>query len=147
MGVRPGGESDWERNNRHGDDTGMVGAMTARAEAQLLRLSITYALLDGTNIIQPQHLLAAASIWEYSHRSVEFLFGGRSGDPVKDVLLEVIQDAGPDSLTLTQQRDLFSRHQPHRVRDARIELESERKIETKTEATSGRPLKRSYAIG
>ena len=129
------------------DETGMVGAMTARAEAQLLRLSITYALLDGTKMIEPQHLLAAASIWGYGHRSVEFLFGGRSGDPVKDTLLEAIQDAGSNGLTFTEQRNLFSRHQSHRVRQARKELEADGKTETIMEQTGGRPRKISYAIG
>jgi hypothetical protein len=38
---------------------GLVGAVTARAEAQALRLSVAYAVLDGSPTIEVEHLEAA----------------------------------------------------------------------------------------
>ena len=38
---------------------GLVGAMTSRAEAQVLRLSLVYALMDCSPVIQQPHLEAA----------------------------------------------------------------------------------------
>ena len=42
----------------------LVGALLARAEAQVLRLSMIYALLDGAAVITPTHLTAALALWE-----------------------------------------------------------------------------------
>src|SRR5262245_53622239 len=39
---------------------GLVGTLLARAEAQVLRLSMLYALLDGTDTIRTEHLYACA---------------------------------------------------------------------------------------
>jgi hypothetical protein len=128
------------------DEPGLSGAMTARAEAQLLRLSITYALLDGVGIIEPPHLLSAVAVWGYCHRSVQFIFGHLSGDPVRDMLLEALEDAGSGGLTFTEQRNLFARHQSHRVAETRRQLEAEGKIETLSESTGGRPRRRSYVL-
>ena len=42
-----------------GDRAGSFGAITSRAEAHALRLSIIYALLDGKSQIELSHLQAA----------------------------------------------------------------------------------------
>jgi hypothetical protein len=44
---------------------GMVGAPTSRAAAQVLRLSMINALLDGEKFVRPPHLLAALAVWDY----------------------------------------------------------------------------------
>jgi len=41
---------------------GLFGAVTARAEAQVLRLSALYALLDRSTLIRPAHLVAALAV-------------------------------------------------------------------------------------
>ena len=45
--------------------TGIFGSMTARAEAQVVRLSTLYALLDSSNLIRMEHLKAAQEVWAY----------------------------------------------------------------------------------
>ena len=40
-----------------------VGAITGRAEAQTLRLSLLYALMDASRVIRCEHILAASAIW------------------------------------------------------------------------------------
>src|SRR5205823_1307849 len=47
-------------------ETGMLGAVTSRAEAQVLRLSMIYALLDSSDVIRVPHLQAALEVWRYS---------------------------------------------------------------------------------
>jgi hypothetical protein len=54
---------------------GLVGTLLARAEAQVLRLSMLYALLDGTATIRTEHLYAALALWEYVEASVTYIFG------------------------------------------------------------------------
>ena len=41
------------------------GAATSRAEAQVIRLALLYALLARSDEIQPEHLKAALAFWRY----------------------------------------------------------------------------------
>src|SRR5205823_1563547 len=61
---------------------GLLGAITARAEAQTIRLALIYALLDGKDQIGEQHLEAALAVWEYCEVSAAHVFGKALGDPV-----------------------------------------------------------------
>lgn len=87
---------------------GLVGALLGRAEAQTLRLSVLYALLDQSPEIRLPHLEAALAVWAYCEASVLYLFGGRLGHPVADAILDALGQNG--RLTRTQIRDLFTRH-------------------------------------
>src|SRR5262249_10290624 len=48
---------------------GLLGAITARAEAQVIRLALIYALLDKSADIDIAHLQAALAVWEYCEAS------------------------------------------------------------------------------
>jgi Protein of unknown function (DUF3987) len=60
---------------------GLLGAMTARAETQVVRLSALYALTDNASLVDVPHLRAALALWRYCFNSAKFLFGDRLGDP------------------------------------------------------------------
>src|SRR5262249_39069049 len=45
---------------------GLVGSITARAEAQVCRLALLYALLDRSEAIGRPHLDAALALWKYA---------------------------------------------------------------------------------
>lgn len=49
-------------------------AVTSRAEAQVLRLSMIYALLDGSHTIDVPHLKAALAVWDYCDESAKTIF-------------------------------------------------------------------------
>lgn len=70
---------------------GLAGAITARAEAQLARLALTYALLDRSPAVDVGHLEAAKALWDYAERSAVFLFGESTGDPLADELLRYLR--------------------------------------------------------
>ena len=55
---------------------GAYGAATQRAHAQTLRLSLLYALLDGSGLIRAEHLRAALAVWKYCEASAKRIFGG-----------------------------------------------------------------------
>jgi hypothetical protein len=78
--------------------SGMLGAMTARAEAQVMRLACLYALTDGQSVVGLSHLRAALEVWRYAFESVRYIFGRTLGHPLADELLEAIQ-AAPGGLT------------------------------------------------
>ena len=103
---------------------GLAGAITSRAEAQVLRLSLIYALGDGSRFIGPDHLLAAWAFWRYCEDSAAFIFGDALGAAVADRLLVALQQAGTTGLTLTAQSALFDRHVKKEELDAaRFKLE------------------------
>jgi hypothetical protein len=97
----------WAREYRRltqGRD-GIRGALCGRAEAHVLRLSLIYALLDGSNKIRPEHLEAACAVWDYAESSIERIFGGSSGDVDRD---KIITALGERPLTLTDLHRVFS---------------------------------------
>jgi hypothetical protein len=73
---------------------GLLGAMTARAEAQVVRLALVYALLDRSGAIDVPHLRAARALWDYAERSVSSIFGDSTGDRHADALRAQLAD-GP----------------------------------------------------
>jgi hypothetical protein len=82
---------------------GLVGALTGRAEAQVMRIADVMALLDTSSKVKLPHLQAALALWDYCRRSVEYVFGLSLGDPVADVILNALR-ANPDGLTRTEIR-------------------------------------------
>jgi hypothetical protein len=87
---------------------GMLGAITARAEAHVLRLSLLYALLESSPLIRRVHLRAALALWQYCEASAAFIFGEALGDPIADRALAALRADGP--MAQTALSDLFGRH-------------------------------------
>ena len=50
-------------------ERGLVGGITARSEALVIRLALLYALLDGDDAIRKDHLAAALAAWDYCYAS------------------------------------------------------------------------------
>lgn len=147
----PEADRRWEVIYREIDETPdpgeLVGAVTARAEAQVLRLSLIYALLDCSKVIDLPHLEAAWAVWNYCYQSAVYIWGDASGDEVVDRLLAALRDAGDAGLTGTEQRNLFSRHvDTARLDSARKLLEAKGLAKTEQVQTGGRPLLVTTAI-
>jgi hypothetical protein len=122
-------------------EPGLVGAILARAEAHVLRLSVLYAVLDRSPLIQADHLRAALAIWDFAVKSTRRIFGDRLGLTVADEILAALRRYGP--LTRTQIRDLFQRNRSEMEIDAALGfLESRGKARKSTrppEGGKGRP--------
>ena len=84
---------------------GLYGAVTSRAEAHVLRLSVIYAALDQSPTIQIQHLQAALSFWKYCDESAAYIFGDATGDWVADRILEALRQS--DGMSKTDLHRLF----------------------------------------
>jgi hypothetical protein len=91
---------------------GLCGLLTNRAEAQVLRLSLIYALLDHSKVIEAAHLRSALAVWGYCERSARYIFGASTGNADSDALLAAIRAAGPEGLTQTQVNGVFQRNKP-----------------------------------
>lgn len=97
---------------------GLVGLLTARADAHVLRLAMLDALVDGEAIIRPAYLRAAVAIWDYAARSVTWATRHTSADPVAEQIHTAL--AAADGLTRTQLRDLFAHNLPAARLDAAL---------------------------
>jgi phage/plasmid primase-like uncharacterized protein len=94
------------------DRPGLLGSLTARAEAQVVRLATLYALWARADRIALDHLIAAAAVQEFCAASVEYVFGDTLGDQVADTILAALKTAGLAGLTRTEINNLFSRNVP-----------------------------------
>lgn len=93
------------------DRHGLLGAITARAEAQVIRLALLYSLLDRKQEIDVAQLRAALAVWEYCETSAVRIFGHALGDPLADAIHRALSHAGEAGMSRTAIRDLFGRHQ------------------------------------
>ena len=118
---------------------GLLGAVTGRAAAHVLRLSMIYALMDGSEEIRAPHIDAALSLWTYSEDSARFVFGDATGDPEADAILDALRTT--PRLSRDSIRDLFSRHVPaQRIAAALAVLAKLGKAHMEIEKTKGRPV-------
>jgi primase/DNA polymerase family protein len=127
---------------------GMCGAMTARGEAQVMRLACVYALLGQSEVVREVDLEAALAIWDYCENSVRFIFGDILGDPIADALLRALRDA-PEGLTRWQiNDDVFSRHVKSNKIATALDLLRKHRLARRevSKDTGGRPVERWYAI-
>lgn len=72
---------------------GVLGKVTSRAEAQVTRLSVLYALLDGARVIQVEHLAAGLAAWRFALDSARHIFGDGLGSRLADRLRAVLGEA------------------------------------------------------
>jgi hypothetical protein len=148
--MTQGAREHWEAvyKDLSAAQSGLLGAVTARAEAQSVRLAMIYALIDGRTEIDVDHLKAALAIWEYCEASAARIFGQSLGDPVADEILRALQQAGANGLTRTAIRDLFGRHRTgDRIGAALALLMTNGHARAEERMTSGRPSEVWFAVG
>ncbi len=113
---------------------GLAGAILSRHEAQAVRLSMLYALLDRATRVGVAHLEAAIAVLDYVATSAVVIFGDELGDPVADEIRRRLERS-PAGLTRTEIRDVFGRN----LSGARIGLALAR-LEAAGRAQPGRPV-------
>jgi hypothetical protein len=119
---------------------GLSGAVTSRAEAQVVRLALLYALLDESAVIQPAHLKAGLAIWEYSEASARYIFGSALGDLLADEIYRALK-AASDGLTRTDISNLFKRNKKAETIGRALETLARAKLARSIQQqTDGRPI-------
>jgi hypothetical protein len=129
---------------------GMLGAMLARGPAQVVRLSLLYALADKCGEVRRPHLEAALALWRYCEASVRYVFGESLGDPVADRVLSFLRERGERGATRHEiNREALKGHTPTaKIATALGTLEAaglaHRHQERAPVATPHRPVERWY---
>ena len=117
---------------------GFFGSMIGRAETQVIRLSLIYALLDGCPSVKPEHLFAALAFWDRVEESVRHIFGEKTGYPLADAILSAIRNAG--SMAQVDISNSFGRHQSAEALEKALDfLQEAGKIRSERHETPGRP--------
>jgi hypothetical protein len=125
---------------------GLMGAVTSRAEAQVTRLALIYALLDRSPVIRVQHLKAALAFWDYAQASARFIFGDSLGDPMADEILSALR-VNPLGLTRTEISNLFVGHRKSVDISRALVMLAQSGIATyRQEPTGGRPDERWFVL-
>jgi len=121
---------------------GLLGAVTSRAEPQVIRLAMIYALLDRSRFIQTSHLSAALAVWLYCEGSARYVFGDAIGDPTGDAILRELRQQ-PNGLTRNEIRELFSRNRSEAEISRALSFLLENSwVSCTPEQTGGRPSER-----
>jgi hypothetical protein len=129
------------------DRPGMLGAVTARAEAQTLRLAMLYALADCSDELRRTHIESALAVWEYAEESARYIFGDAIGDPDADKVLETLKECA-DGLTRTEVRDLFGRNRSGEELDRILKVLADAgrvRVTRHREGGSKKPVERWHA--
>ena len=126
---------------------GLLGAAISRDQAQVLRLSLTYALADACDTVEDATSRRHGLLWCYCRASAEMLFGDLQGDPKLDRLLAAIRAAGDEGLDATGQYEALGRHvTAAQLAAMRRVLENRGLIRTEQVSTDGAPRTVSYAL-
>jgi hypothetical protein len=119
---------------------GLLGAVIGRAEAQVVRLALIYALLDGSQDIDVAHLKAALAVWDYCEASARYTFGEALGDETADSILRYLRTLGTAGATRTDIYNFFARNKPSAEIGRALEaLRCAGYARVETQQTDGRP--------
>jgi hypothetical protein len=118
---------------------GVLGQITARAEAHTIRLALLYALAAGQRQIGPSHLKAALALHDYAARSAAWALNGATGQPLAEQIHAALQ-AHPAGLTRSQISDALKHNQPAGQLDHALRaLQTTGRATVTQIATGGRP--------
>lgn len=124
--------------NQH--NPAVPGAVQGRAAAHVLRLSMIYALLDGTLRIAAPHVIAALAVWEYVEASGRYIFGEDTDDPKAQKLLDALRLAKDKGLSRKAiYIEVFHKHANRQAIDRMVrQLCDSGRAEVVKQRTSGR---------
>jgi len=118
---------------------GLIGSLTARAEAYVTRLACVYALLDLSDQIQPDHLKAAIALWDYNEDSIKYIFQNKIGDQLAEKILQILE-CNNRGISRSDISNLLGRnYTSNQINGALGILESLEYVKKITHKTEGRP--------
>ena len=118
---------------------GIIGQITARAEAHIIRLALLYALADDQRQIDAKHLTAALALQDYAARSAAWALTGATGQPLAEQIHTTLR-AHPGGLTRSQISQALNHNQPAgQIDHALHALHTAGRVTTAQIPTGGRP--------
>jgi hypothetical protein len=120
-----------------------IGSQLSRGAPHVRRLAMLYALLDRKDEVSFEHLAAAASLWDFSRRSVNYIFGDAVGDKLERDILKLLEAAGEQGMKRSEIRASLGSHMSSSELTVALQgLEKRRAIRRADEPTGGRTAER-----
>jgi hypothetical protein len=119
------------------DKPGLLGSITARSEAYVLRLSLLFCLIDGLDAIEVKHMQAAIDLIGFCNDSVEFIFSTPADSDENTDAGKLLKALADKSLTQTEVSKLFNGHKNRKDLSTMLtDLQALNKIESKQQPGS-----------
>jgi hypothetical protein len=134
------------------DRGGVLGAVTARSESQVLRLALICALMNESSTIKTFHLRAALAISRYCFDSAKFLFSqrrnGRFSKPelTPNRVLGLLRNSASGMTRTTISNGLNNHFSAEAISAVLQKLKEQGCVYVSTEKTAGRSAERWFAI-
>jgi hypothetical protein len=139
-------EQLWDKlYNEEPETDGLLGAFTARGPAQMLRLSLVYALLDQSEKIDVAHLKAAAAVWRYAVASVARRIATSLTDDERR-LLDELRRVAPRPMTAVDRDRLFKGARKAREIKSMVERLVERRLATSDKTPTEGKLRKPASL-
>jgi hypothetical protein len=124
---------------------GLWGAVTGRGSALTLRLSMAYALADGSAVIERRHLESACAVWRFCCASARYVFGDDEPlTPLEGKLVALVGEK--PGVRRNEIYDGLGRNTPMTaVGNALASLRDKQRVHARLDnQTGGRPAERWY---
>jgi len=113
------------------DKAGLLGSITSRSEAYVLRLSLLFCLLDGSSEIEQRHIQASIDLIDFCNLSVEFIFSTPDDSEAGTDADKLLAALDIKSMAQTEVSKLFSGHKTRRELAALLnDLQTQNKIKS-----------------
>jgi len=120
---------------------GLIGSITGRAEAYVLRLSLIYALLDHSKLIEKEHLMAALAVWRYADDSARYIFHDKTGSKDADKIIDTLRRYRGRLSRTDLSEKAFNKNKPAAEIEAALDiLRFNNLIKEYSEQTEGRDI-------
>lgn len=119
---------------------GAVAQFTARATPYARRAAMLYALGDGANAVDLDHLTAAHALVNYARETATHILGSKGSDPRLAKVTAALSAAGPSGMTRAEINNLFSRNlNAAQLDDLLAKLEATKGVTRSQRRGAGRP--------
>ena len=119
------------------DRSGLFGSATSRAEAQVLRISMVLALVDGSPVIRHEDMIRALDVWRYAEESAFFIFGDREPDQRANKIIDFLRSGSRSQTEIIN--GLFKKN-GEGIASVLEHLQAVGKIRSSKEKTGGRNI-------
>ena len=126
-------------NKISSNDSSIVGTLTARQEAQIRRLAMIIALINGKSVIDFDSLIFAEKIFDYSIETLKEIYGESMGDPLTDKILDLLRSSDNGLSRSSISEKLNKNYHKGNIECSLKILESQGLISRKKIETAGRP--------
>ncbi len=117
--------------------TEVQGSLTARGDAQCVRLAMLYALLDSSPVIRLCHLKAAIAVWEYCAESVRVIFADAPEFGAQRTILDALAVCEGEMSKADINRRLGGHIRANELAAILADLVQTGRVALRTEKTSG----------